>query len=68
VDAGWCGRLAGQHGDVAMKQFKSYRPTPPARRPRPESTVSKILWFTVEHAVGILVVIILLILWRLFMV
>lgn len=67
MDAGWCGRVAGQHGDVAMKRFKSYRPTPPARRARPESIVSKILWFIVEHAIGISVVIVLLIVWRLLM-
>jgi hypothetical protein len=51
-----------------MKQFKNYKSPRPAPRAWPESIVSKILWFTVEHAVGILAVIILLILWRLFMV
>ncbi len=51
-----------------MKQFKSYRPTPPpARRARPESVASKILWFVIEHAIGIFVVIVLLIAWRLLM-
>jgi hypothetical protein len=45
-----------------VKQFKSYRPT---RQARPDGVASKILWFTVEHAVGILAVIIVLIIWRL---
>ncbi len=50
-----------------MKQFKSYR-TPPPHRRRPESVFSKIHWFVIEHAVGILLVIVLLIVWRLLMV
>lgn len=53
-----------------MKRFKSYRPTPPpARRARPESIASKILWFVIEHAIGIgiLWAIVSLILWRLLM-
>lgn len=51
-----------------MKQFKSYRPTHPARRARPESIASKILWFVIEHAIGISLVIVLVIVWRLLMV
>ncbi len=52
-----------------MKQFKSYRPTPPpARRARPEGIISKILWFVIEHAIGISLVIVLVIVWRLLMV
>ena len=45
-----------------MKQFKNYKSPRRTRQPH-ESAVSKILWFVIEHAVSILLVIILIIIW-----
>ena len=66
-----CGRgLVWPNGwpawECDMKQFRSYRSPRPARQ-QSESIFSKIHWFAIEHAVGILLVIVLLIVWRLLM-
>jgi len=60
VDTGWRGRVAGQHGDVAMKQFKSYRPTPPPRRANTESATGSIIRFMV--GIGLFLALLLIIL------